>query len=156
MSYSFKSPSSQEEAHRVMDYLHRRTKVLMEEYGLINVDPTEGQPTLTQEWVDALDRDVAPEMPKEFPNVHGESYLALKRFCAARNPNKTPSVLEMFLIIDFIPMYYYPSTFARSDFQRAFEASKQRNQLASGEGPFRIPDIMDLYVGLQQEEAEQK
>ena len=106
MSYTFKSPRGRDETYRVMEYLRKRTKVIMEEYGLIIVDPTEGQPTLTLEWVDALDRHVAPEMYKDFPNVHGESYQALKHLCAAKNPNNMPSTLEMFLIIDFIPMYY--------------------------------------------------
>ena len=160
-TYTERHPATTETKERMIAWLHKKSLVYMEEFGLAtpNADEQrEAEIMVTQEWLNHLDAHVRYAQT-HMRNMFLTCAQAVQTFCTKQNPHHTPSREQVFMITETIPSYFtrgmQPSDAHR--LQDMFEQSKIRARLDAGDNEeSRIPDYMDLYERLHRREAEER
>ena len=159
MSYTQRHPRTESEAIVMIEWLSKRALVYMEEFGMAIPRADENSPDIhvTPEWLERLDSHVQYAQ-RANKNLFMQCVQAVQEFTRKRNPNHVPSMNQVWVLADFIQSYYTEGMFPHqaAKMRLMFESARRHAQLTGGDGKHRIPDHVDLYEGLQKEEAEQK
>ena len=159
MSYTQRHPTTESEAIVMIEWLSKRALVYMEEFNMAIPRADDQSPDIhvTPEWLEHLDGYIQYAQ-RAHKNLFMECVHAVQTYAAKRNPNHTPSMNQVWVLADFIQTYYTegmtPPQAAKM--RLMFESARRHAQLTGGDGKHRIPDHVDLYEGLQKEEAEER